>query len=46
VRISTDDENWVTALTEERNIPDLWNRQEYEIDLALLGDQDIEFLFG
>jgi len=45
VRISTDGENWVTALREERNIRDLSNRQEYEVDLSLLGDQDSEFLF-
>jgi hypothetical protein len=45
VEISTDGENWVRALEETRNIRDLSNRQEYEVDLTLLPDQNSEFLF-
>jgi hypothetical protein len=45
VEISTDGENWVPALEETRNIRDLSNRQEYEVDLTLLPDQNSEFLF-
>ncbi|HEX6325123.1 MAG TPA: hypothetical protein VFZ72_01010, partial [Jiangellaceae bacterium] len=34
-----------TALEETRNIRDLSNRQEYDVDLTLLPDQNSEFLF-
>jgi predicted alpha-1,2-mannosidase len=43
--ISADGENWVKALEETRSIRDLSNRQEYEVDLGLLPDQNSEFLF-